>query len=103
MMDYGLSHSTINNIATIMQQYPVIESAILYGSRAKGTFKSTSDIDIVLKGEDVNLNTLSSVSIMLDDLLLPNKFDLSIYHHIKNKELSDHISRVGKTLYHIAS
>jgi predicted nucleotidyltransferase len=102
-MDYGLSQNTINNIVNIMQQYPAIETAILYGSRAKGTFKSTSDIDIVLKGEDVNLTTLSSVSIKLDDLLLPNKFDLSIYHHIDNQELSDHISRVGKTLYHVAS
>jgi predicted nucleotidyltransferase len=103
MINYGLPLGTIDKIITIMQRYPAIKSAILYGSRAKGTFKPTSDIDIVLKGEDVNLNTLSSVSIMLDDLLLPNKFDLSIYHHIDNQELSDHISRVGKTLYHVAS
>ena len=27
--------------------------------------------------------------------LLPNKFDLSIYHHINNQALSDHINRVG--------
>jgi len=86
-MDYGL------------QQYPAIETAILYGSRAKGNYKPTSDIDIVLKGKNVDLTILNNVSINLDDLLLPNQFDLSIYHHIDNQELSDHIAGVGKVIY----
>jgi predicted nucleotidyltransferase len=99
-MKYGLSQITLLKIINVLQQSPEIESAILYGSRAKGNFKPSSDIDIVLKGDDLNLQILSQVSLKLDDLLLPNKFDLSIYHHITNKELSDHITRAGKTLYH---
>ena len=98
-MNCGLSESTIANIANVMQQYPAIEAAILYGSRAKGNYKPTSDIDIVLKGKNINLDILSKVSIKLDDLLLPNQFDLSIYHHIDNQQLSDHIARVGKMIY----
>ena len=98
-MDYGLSQNVIDDIVNVIQQYPVIESAILYGSRAKGNYKPTSDIDIVLKGKDVDLNILSKVAIKLDDLLLPIQFDLSIYHHIDNQELSEHIARIGKTIY----
>jgi len=99
-MEYGLSENIINNIIKVLEQFPAVETAILYGSRAKGTFKPSSDIDIVLKGDEMTLQTLSRIAIKLDDLLLPNKFDLSIYHHITNSELRDHITRIGKILYH---
>jgi len=35
----------------------------------------------------------------IDDLLLPYKIDLSIYHKIENNQLVDHINRVGKVFY----
>jgi hypothetical protein len=39
---------------------------------------------------------MNKINIELDDLLLPYTFDLSIYSHIKNCNLRDHINRVGK-------
>lgn len=35
----------------------------------------------------------------LDDLLLPYTFDISIFQHISNKDVIDHIQRVGKVFY----
>jgi len=98
-MKYGLSENIILKISQVMQQFPAVERAVLYGSRAKGNFKTSSDIDITLQGKEVNLRVLSNVALELDDLLLPYKFDLSIYNHIANQELLDHIDRVGQTLY----
>jgi predicted nucleotidyltransferase len=97
-MKYGLTENTVLKITHVLEQFPAIEKAVIYGSRAKGNFKTSSDIDITLKGE-VNLQLLSRIMIKLDDLLLPNKFDLSIYKHIANPELLDHINRIGETLY----
>lgn len=99
-MKCGLSEITLIKIVSVLEQFPEIEEAILYGSRAKGNFKPSSDIDIVLKGDDLHLQILNQVILKLDDLLLPVKFDLSIYHHITNKDLVDHITRIGKMLYH---
>jgi predicted nucleotidyltransferase len=96
---YGLTQENIARITNVLEQFPAIENAIIYGSRVKGNFKPSSDIDIVLKGKAINLRVLSRVTLELDDLLLPNKFDISIYHHIDNKELLDHIKRVGVKLY----
>jgi predicted nucleotidyltransferase len=76
-----------------------IEGAVLYGSRAKGNFKPGSDIDMVLKGLELNLKLLNKISIDLDDLLLPYTFDLSLYHQINNPDLIDHIKRVKKVFY----
>jgi len=75
------------------------EKVILYGSRAKGNFKMGSDIDIVLLAPDLNLTELFLIENQLDDLLLPWKIDLSLFHQITNPDLTEHISRVGIVLY----
>lgn len=96
---YGLNQKTIKKINLIFQEFEAVNAVILYGSRAKGNFKPGSDIDMVLKGEKLNLHLLNKISLALDDLLLPYLFDVSIYHQISNPDLIDHISRVGKTFY----
>ncbi|MDB5088915.1 MAG: hypothetical protein JWR09_2909 [Mucilaginibacter sp.] len=98
-MKYGLSLNNLDKIVDIFKQFPEVEAALLYGSRAKGSYKQSSDIDISLKGKKLNLSSLSKINNMLDDLMLPYKFDISIYHQIYNPDLLDHIKRVGNTLY----
>jgi predicted nucleotidyltransferase len=98
-MFYGLSEKTLAKIIGVLQDFKEVEEAVLYGSRAKGNFKSGSDIDLVLKGKDLTLSVLNRIDLELDELLLPYLFDLSIYHHIQNTDLTAHIERVGKTLY----
>ncbi len=98
-MPFGLSDKAIHAIHNVLKQFPEVEEAVIYGSRAKGNYREGSDIDLTLKGNNLTLDTLNAISWRLDDLLLPQKIDLSIYKHIKNSDLIDHIQRVGKTLY----
>lgn len=42
---------------------------------------------------------IGKIDTVLDDLLLPYMFDLSIYDQIKNPDLIDHINRVGVVFY----
>ncbi len=94
-MKFGLREEVIEKIQQVLAKYPQINQAILYGSRAKGTYKNGSDIDITLKGAELNLRLLSQISHELDDLLIPYKIDLSIFHEIENADLLEHIGRVG--------
>jgi len=96
---YGLSDNTLRQIRQALAQYPQIEQALLYGSRAKGNFKPGSDIDLTLKGDQLNLNLLGDVEQSLDDLLLPYEIDLSLYAQLGHAELIDHIDRVGQVIY----
>ena len=80
-------------------KYLEIDEAILYGSRAKGNCRNGSDIDLTLKGRNLTLSQLFKIETQLDDLLLPYKIDLSIYHKIENLDLIEHIKRVGITFY----
>lgn len=79
-----------------MNRYLQIEKVILYGSRAKGTFKKNSDIDLTLVAPEMSLSDLLKIENEIDDLLLPYKVDISLHHQIDNHELMNHISRVGK-------
>jgi predicted nucleotidyltransferase len=98
-MKYGLTENNLSKIKLILEQFTDVEKAYLYGSRAKGNYKPASDIDLVLKGNQLTIRQLSNISLQLDDLLLPYKFDVSIYHQINNDDLIDHINRVGVNLY----
>ena len=79
-MKFGLKESDIELIKKVFSNYPEVEKVILYGSRAKGTYKPASDIDLTLLGDKLNLTTLQKIEIDLDDLLLPYFFDVSIFN-----------------------
>lgn len=98
-MNFGLTNETIKAIATVFSKYTNIEQVILYGSRAMGNYKNGSDIDLTIVSNNLNVDTLFKIELELDDLLLPYKIDLSLYHQISNANLLEHINRVGKIFY----
>ncbi|MEB2783262.1 nucleotidyltransferase domain-containing protein [Algoriphagus persicinus] len=99
MTDVGLPEADIAAINAVFRKYPQIKSVILYGSRANKTFRNGSDIDLSVFAEKLTLNELFEVEQELDDLLLPWKIDLSLFHQIEDKELLDHIKRIGIKFY----
>jgi len=96
---FGIEGPMFLQLIRVLADNPKVEEAIIYGSRAKGAHKPGSDIDLVLKGERLDLEELNKINLALDDLLIPYTIDLSIYHRIDNPDLLDHIKRVGKTIY----
>ena len=98
-MKYGLSDSTIQKIRAVLKDYPQVDQAILYGSRAKGNYKNGSDIDLTFRGERLTLNVLFKILEDIDDLLLPYTLDLSIFHDIDDPDVIEHINRVGIPIY----
>ncbi len=98
-MKFGLKSEIIKKVNCIFAKYPQIEKAILYGSRAKGNYKTGSDIDLSLLGQDLTLSIVYEVELEIDDLLLPYTFDISIFNQISNLDLIEHINRVGISFY----
>lgn len=97
--DFGLPAAAIIAMCRVLSQYPQIERALVYGSRAKGNYRIGSDIDLTLDGPALTLPDLMRIETALDDLMLPWKIDLSLLSHIDNPDLLDHIERVGKPLW----
>jgi len=95
---FGLKQQHIDAIRKCFAEYPQIEQVIIYGSRAKGNYKTGSDIDLTITG-DLDYKSLLQLENQLDDLLLPYKIDLSLKHKINNPDLLKHIEWVGKIFY----
>jgi len=98
-MKFGLTEHVIDKLLQVFSSVAQVEEAILYGSRAKGNFRNGSDIDLVLKGKNLDLQVMNKLSEQLDDLLLPYTLDVSVYKQITDPDLLDHIRRVGVLFY----
>jgi predicted nucleotidyltransferase len=97
--EFGLSAATLATVRGILSRHPAVESAILYGSRAKGTHKPGSDIDLSLIGDALDFDALAAIAGELEESDIPHTVDLSILARIDNPRLVEHIERVGKLFY----
>jgi len=95
---FGLTAREIGRIQEVLAGFPSVRRAIVYGSRAKGTHRPGSDIDLTLDGQ-LGPDELNRIETALDDLLLPYPLDLSALSLIDKPELLEHIRRVGKPIY----
>jgi predicted nucleotidyltransferase len=99
---FGLSPGTLQKIRHTLAQHACVQRAVVYGSRAKGTHKPGSDIDLTLyaaPGATIDHRELGDIEEEIDDLLLPYMVDLSVFDFIDNAALREHIERVGQMLY----
>lgn len=99
MNNFGLPEQTIAILKAIFAEESEIEKVILYGSRAKGTYKNGSDIDLTLTGDNLSEALRSRLANKCDEAPIPYEIDLSLLSQIQNKDLKDHIQRVGKVFY----
>ncbi|MFI5201714.1 MAG: nucleotidyltransferase family protein [Candidatus Kapaibacterium sp.] len=75
-----------------------MKQAKIFGSRAKGNYRPSSDIDLVLWG-NISRNILAGIAGELEELPLPYKFDVEAYDSIRHEPLREHIERAGKMFY----
>ena len=98
-MNHGLSEGTVHRIVEVLGHFPEVEKAVLFGSRAKGTHRRGSDIDLALVGAALDWLTIGRIYDALDDLLLPYRFSLIQFDRSTDPDVAAHISRVGIVLF----
>jgi len=96
---FGLTNIDLQFIVDVIKAYPQIEEAIIFGSRALNTHKKGSDIDIALKGKEIGLIVTTISGILNEESPLPYFCDVLDYDLIDNKDLRNHIERVGQQIY----
>jgi uncharacterized protein len=99
---HGLHESDLHLIITASQAIPEIEQLLLFGSRAKGTEKPGSDVDLAIKGKAVTYDTVLQLSDRLNEQLpLPYFFDVINYHNIQEPRLTEHIDNAGIVIFNL--
>ena len=94
MTENGIRKEVIKEIQDLARKYHV-KKVILFGSRARGDYKRTSDIDIAVSGGDFAgfaLDVDEETSTLLE-------FDIVNLDREMQDELRDAIGREGKVLY----
>jgi len=99
MNDFGLDTDDMEAIHSIFAAYPEIETAVLYGSRASGHFRSGSDIDLVLTGEFLTDRIVLDIRAALSDSDLPYLFDIMADTEVRDENLKQEIEEAGRFFY----
>ena len=94
MNNTGIKAEVIEEIRNLARKYDVTK-VILFGSRARGDFKRTSDIDIAVTGGDFvrfALDVDEETSTLLE-------YDIVDLDNDMQDELRDSIKKEGRILY----
>jgi len=95
----GLTNRDKKIIHSILSAFPSVSKVLLFGSRAKGNFRTGSDVDLAFMDEEISETELRDIRSKLDDSDLPYFVDVIHYPSLTFKPLKEHIDRVGVPFY----
>lgn len=94
-MTDGLKERHRRAIIDVLSANERVERIVLFGSRAKGAFRTTSDIDIALFGDRLTLTDHARLAAAVDKLPVPQRVDLLPRKSLTNEDLARHIETDG--------
>lgn len=94
-----MTDNELHLLCSLFARYKEIEQVILYGSRAKGSNKPFSDVDLTLLGIGLTRSHLNRLMADIDESSLPYLFDISIFAKLTNPDLIEQIEKTGVILY----
>lgn len=99
----GLSDFELQTLRDVFIRFPDIKEVILFGSRARGTHRPSSDVDLAIKGKNLTIDTLAKLRYILEEETnLPYFFDIVLYDRVESEALKREIDEcVGNLLERI--
>jgi uncharacterized protein len=96
---FGLTERDIATIRGILSAYREVDEVWIFGSRAKGSQRPGSDIDLAILTEGISNDILRKIIVDLEESSLPYFVDVVYFPTLKNKELAAEITAHGKPIY----
>ncbi len=98
MNKFGLPERTVNELLEYFKSKPGVEKVVVYGSRAKGTYKNGSDIDFAVWTNGKSAYDLR-IEAELDELETPYMFDVTDYKNLSHERMKKSIDKDGIVFY----
>jgi len=96
MNEFGLKPEIFDQLLSLFAAIPEVEKVYVYGSRARGDFRDTSDIDLVYESSQ---NIDGKLFVALQDLPTALKFDFINTKAVANDDFRRNIDRDKKLIY----
>lgn len=97
--NYGLDRNVMFKITDVFKKYShYIDSVILYGSRARGDYKFSSDIDLAIKFRS-DENKITEIRDALEQIDTIFDFDVIDYNEVENRILINSINAKGIEIF----
>ena len=90
----GIKQRVIKEICELAKKYDV-EQVLLFGSRSRGDYKRTSDIDLAVKGGDIDRFALD----VEEETTTLLEYDIVDLDEPMQPELLESIQKEGKIIY----
>lgn len=97
--EFGLTQREMEETIQILRARPDVKRVHIFGSRAKGTFHSGSDVDLAIMDTNVDAKIVLQLASDFEESYLPYSVDIVNNHCLENTAFKDHIDRVGKLFY----
>lgn len=96
---FGLKDVVVQKIIEILSKYGEIESASIFGSRARGNYKKTSDIDIAIFAKGITSTRLNLLRSDFEELDIIYTVDVVDFYSLSKEELKKNIVKDSITIY----
>ena len=96
---FGLKDSIIIKMKNVLSKYDEIEKALIFGSRARGNYKKTSDIDIAIFSDNITSTRLNLLRNDFDELDIIYTVDVVDFYKISKEELKNNIINDGIVIF----
>lgn len=96
---FGLKDSIIIKIKKVLTKYDEIEKALVFGSRARGDYKKTSDIDIAIFSDNITSTRLNLLRNDFDELDIIYTVDVVDFQKLSKEELKNNIINDGIVIF----
>ena len=95
---YGIRINLYNEIINVIKEFGA-NKIILFGSRARGDFKESSDIDIAIEFLNNDKDNFIKIQTKLEDLNTLYKFDIVDFNSLKEDKFKKEILKDGIVIY----
>lgn len=95
----GINLKLLEEIKSILVKNSKIDKTVIFGSRARGDYKKTSDIDICIYSKTIDHMDINLIEDQLKQLNTVLDFDVIHFESISKKSLKDNIERDGVEIY----
>ena len=93
-----IDEKILSELRHIFKKYP-IQKVLLFGSRARGDFKKTSDVDLAVFSENISDREFNLIVDEINEIDTPLSFDVVHFEKLKKDSLKEKILKDGVLIY----